>query len=67
VSKNVASLERVLRVLVGLVFLSLAITGPESVWGLLGLIPLITGVTGRCPLYAMLESIGSTPRHGHVH
>ena len=64
---NVASLERVLRVLVGIVFLALAVVGPRSIWGLLGLVPLITGATGYCPLYAMLSSLSHTSRHGHSH
>jgi len=64
---NVASLERVLRVLVGLVFLALAVAGPRSIWGLLGLIPLITGATGYCPLYAMLSRLGQPSRRGHAH
>ena len=64
---NVASLERVLRVLVGLVFLALAIAGPRTIWGLLGLFPLITGVTGSCPLYAIVLALSHTSRHGHAH
>lgn len=70
---NVASLERVLRVLVGIVFLALAITGPRSIWGLLGLVPLITGATGYCPFYAALASLSHprrlphTSRHGLSH
>jgi len=67
VYKNVASFERLLRVLVGLVFLSLAVAGPSTVWGLLGLVPLITGATGHCPLYALLGGLThiSGPHHAH--
>jgi hypothetical protein len=34
--------------------LSLAFIGPQTVWGYVGLVPLITGLVGYCPLYAML-------------
>lgn len=64
---NVAPIERVLRVLVGLVFLSLAVAGPTTVWGLLGLFPLITGATGSDPLYALLARVNQTFRQRHAH
>jgi hypothetical protein len=47
-------IERVLRVVVGLGVISLVFVGPKSAWGWLGLIPLVTGATGLCPLYTML-------------
>jgi hypothetical protein len=46
--------ERVLRVLVGVVVLSLVFIGPKTVWGWIGLLPILTGVTGLCPLYTIL-------------
>ena len=51
---NEGGLDRVLRVVVGLGVLSLAFVGPHTAWGYLGLIPLLTGVVGFCPLYAIL-------------
>jgi len=51
---NIHSTERVARVLIGLVLVSLAFVGPASLWFLLGLIPLLTGLIGWCPPYAML-------------
>jgi hypothetical protein len=50
---NIGKPERVLRVLLGLGVLSLTIWGPHSAWGLLGLSPLLTGMTGRCPAYGL--------------
>jgi hypothetical protein len=50
---NVGNPERILRVLLGLGVLSLTVWGPHSLWGLLGLSPLLTGLTGRCPLYGL--------------
>ena len=66
---NVSLWERVLRVLVGVVLLALAVVGPRTPWGLLGMFPLISGATGFCPLYHAL-GIASPPRnhrelHGH--
>jgi len=52
--KNVGSVERAIRVIVGLVVLSLIFWGPHSLWGLLGIIPLATGFIGWCPPYALL-------------
>lgn len=54
-------IERVLRVLVGLGILSLVFIGPKTPWGWLGLIPVLTGATGLCPLYTLL-GISTCPR-----
>lgn len=51
---NEHNLERVFRIAVGLVALSLVIVGPKSYWGLLGVVPLLTGLIGSCPLYTLL-------------
>jgi hypothetical protein len=51
---NEGVLDRVIRVIVGLVILSLIFVGPKSLWGLLGLIPLLTGILGTCPAYTLL-------------
>ncbi len=50
---NEHGLERVLRFLVGVVVLSLVFIGPKTYWGLLGLVPLVTGAIGSCPLYTL--------------
>lgn len=46
--------ERGARVLLGLGVLALAFVGPQTPWGYLGLIPLLTGLIGSCPLYTVL-------------
>ena len=46
--------DRLIRVALGLVLLSLAFVGPQTPWGYLGLIPLLTGIVGFCPLYRLL-------------
>lgn len=53
-TKNIHPIERVFRIVVGLILTSLAFLGPANPWFLLGLIPLATGLVGWCPPYAML-------------
>jgi hypothetical protein len=53
-TRNEGALDRGLRVIVGLALLSLVFIGPKTMWGLVGLVPLLTGLVGYCPLYQML-------------
>ena len=50
---NEHAVERVLRVVIGLVLLALVFVGPKTLWGLVGLVPLLTGAIGSCPLYTV--------------
>lgn len=52
--QNIGNIERVIRVLVGVGILSLAFVGPASPWGYLGIVPILTGLIGWCPPYALL-------------
>jgi hypothetical protein len=54
IRNNIGAIDRVIRVVVGLAVLSLVVTGPHTLWGLLGLVPLLTAAVGWCPPYAML-------------
>ena len=51
---NVGSIDRILRVLLGLALIGLTLTGTIGMWGWLGVVPLATGLIGWCPPYAML-------------
>lgn len=51
--KNEGTIDRALRVLAGLGLLSYAVIG-GSAWGYIGVIPLLTGLIGICPLYGIL-------------
>lgn len=51
---NIGTVERIVRVLVGIIVLSLAFVGPRSPWAYLGLLPLLSGLIGWCPPYALL-------------
>lgn len=50
---NEGKVDRILRVIVGLGLISLVFVGPQTLWGLVGLVPLLTGVIGFCPLYKL--------------
>jgi Protein of unknown function (DUF2892) len=51
---NVGSLDRLLRVAVGVVLLALTLAGTIGVWGWVGLLPLLSGALGFCPAYRLL-------------
>ncbi len=51
---NVGTLDRVLRIIVGIVLIVLAITGTIGVWGWIGVVPLATGLFKFCPLYSLI-------------
>ncbi len=52
--KNIGTIDKTIRVVVGLSLLSLVFIGPQTLWGLLGLIPLATGLLNYCPPYQLL-------------
>jgi hypothetical protein len=51
---NEGTLDRALRVALGLGLLALVFVGPQTMWGWVGLVPLITGLVGSCPIYTAL-------------
>ncbi len=51
---NIGGIERIIRIVAGLVLVVLAATGTVGWWGWLGAIPMATGLMGWCPPYAML-------------
>ena len=50
---NEHSIDRALRVIAGLVLIGLAASGTVGVWGWIGVVPLLTGLVGFCPAYAL--------------
>lgn len=52
--QNVGGIDRILRIVVGLVLIGLTLTGTIGAWGWLGLLPLATGAIGWCPPYGLL-------------
>ncbi len=53
-NSNSGGIDRILRIVVGLVLVGLTLAGTLPVWGWIGIVPLATGLLGWCPLYAML-------------
>ena len=60
---NVGGLDRILRVLVGIALIALTLTGTIGVWGWVGVIPLLTGALGSCPLYSIV-GLNTCPMKG---
>jgi hypothetical protein len=52
--RNEGTIDRAVRVIAGLGILSLAFVGPQTPWGWLGLVPLVTGIVGVCPAYSLV-------------
>ncbi len=52
---NVGTFDRAVRSVLGLALVSLTFVGPRTSLGLLGLVPLATGLVGFCPLYRLLR------------
>lgn len=51
--KNENTIERAVRVVLGAGLLSMVFVGPQTYWGLVGLVPLVTGLIGSCPAYTL--------------
>ncbi len=51
---NIGSIDRVARIVVGVVLIALVFVGPKTPWGWIGVVPLATALVGWCPLYTLL-------------
>ena len=52
--RNEHTVERGIRVVLGLALLALVFVGPQTPWGWLGLVLVVTGLVGSCPIYTLL-------------
>lgn len=52
--KNIGTTDMVIRFIIGLFLLSLIFWGPKTLWGLVGLVPILAGAIRFCPLYPLL-------------
>jgi len=52
--RNLGDIDKWLRIIAGLLILGLGAFGPLGWWGLLGIVPLATGVMGSCPAYSLM-------------
>lgn len=51
---NVGGIDKISRIIAGVVLVALAATGTIGAWGWIGVIPLLTGLFNFCPLYTLL-------------
>lgn len=66
-ARNVGTVDRGVRVILGVGLLAMAVTGPHTPWGYFGVVPLVTAFLGTCPLYTLLgfSTCPVKPRTGH--
>jgi hypothetical protein len=53
-SRNEGAVDCIVRIVLGLALLALVFAGPKTWLGLVGLVPLLTGIVGFCPLYRLV-------------
>lgn len=53
-NKNEGGLDRGLRIAAGVALIGAAATGAVGAWGYVGVVPLLTGLMGWCPVYTLL-------------
>ncbi|MBK1711631.1 YgaP family membrane protein [Rubrivivax gelatinosus] len=51
---NVGGIDRILRIVLGLALIAMMLAGFIGVWGWIGVVPLLTGAIGFCPLYPLI-------------
>jgi Protein of unknown function (DUF2892) len=51
---NEGTIDRTIRVILGLGLIALVFVGPQTPFGWIGIVPLATGLAGFCPLYRLL-------------
>jgi hypothetical protein len=52
-ARNEGTADRIARIALGLALLYIALSG-RGAWGYLGIVPLLTGALGSCPIYSLL-------------
>ena len=53
-SRNEGKIDRMFRIVFGAGLVSLVFVGPQTAWGWIGVVPLVTGILGTCPVYSLL-------------
>jgi len=51
---NIGTIDRILRIAIGLILIALVFVGPRTPWGWIGIVPLATGFIRFCPLYRLI-------------
>ncbi|MCU0838442.1 MAG: DUF2892 domain-containing protein [Rhodospirillales bacterium] len=50
---NVGTIDRALRLIAGVVLIALVFVGPQTPWGWIGVVPILTALVGFCPAYRL--------------
>lgn len=58
---NIGTIDKVVRLIAGAVLIALVFVGPQTPWGFIGIIPILTALVGFCPAYRLL-GIGTCRR-----
>lgn len=60
---NVGAADRLVRIMIGLALIAIVFVGPQTPWGWVGIIPLVTGLARTCPAYRLLgmDTCGERP------
>ena len=53
--KNVGFFDQVIRITIGIALIAMVFVGPKTPWGYIGIIFILTAITGFCPLYKVLK------------
>jgi len=61
---NLNKIDRTLRIIIGLGLLSLVFIGPQTAWGYLGIVLIITGFISFCPMYRVI-GLSTCKQSGH--
>lgn len=59
--RNEGTIDRAFRIILGLVLIAMVFVGPKAAWGWIGIVPLLTGLVGFCPLYRLI-GLNTCPR-----
>lgn len=51
---NVGGIDKILRIVVGIALIAMTLMGVIGAWGWVGVVPLLTGLFGVCPLYSII-------------
>lgn len=60
--RNEANIDRIIRIVMGIGLLSIVFVGPQTPFGYIGIIPLMTGLMGWCPMYQIF-GLSTCPLH----
>ena len=63
---NVGTLDKTLRVVIGVGLISLVFLGPQTPWAWIGVVPLLTALVSWCPLYTLI-GVSTRPSEEHTH